>query len=85
MNIIPATSLNEVINHIDVNAEQRQLISPQSLTEIESNWANGAVRLEDIKGQESAKRALLIAAAGRHNVILVGPTGTGKTMLARAF
>ncbi len=40
---------------------------------------------EDIKGQETAKRALEIAAAGFHNVILKGPPGTGKTLLSRAF
>lgn len=39
----------------------------------------------DIRGQENAKRALEIAAAGRHNIALYGPPGTGKTMLARAF
>jgi magnesium chelatase family protein len=41
--------------------------------------------LIDIKGQESAKRALEIAAAGRHNLVLYGPPGTGKTLLARAL
>lgn len=82
--IFPASSLREVIDHMNSDSEVAKL-QPQPPTHISEEWYESIVTLEDIKGQESAKRGLIIAAAGRHNVMFVGPPGTGKTMLARAL
>jgi magnesium chelatase family protein len=83
--IRPASSLRAVIDHIAAQKEAVRELPQQPITTIADGWYESSVSLEDIKGQETAKRGLIIAAAGRHNVILVGPPGTGKTMLARAL
>ncbi len=83
IDVYPAETLREVLNHI--KTEEPTRLSSQPITNISDGWYESAVTLEDIKGQETAKRGLIIAAAGRHNVMLVGPPGTGKTMLARAL
>jgi len=85
INILPAENLLAVIKHLDKEREDHEELVSQPETKITDSWNETTIKLEDIRGQESAKRGLLIAAAGRHNVIMVGPPGTGKTMLARTF
>jgi magnesium chelatase family protein len=77
--VIPAKSLTQVIEHIKLPTPEfeKTRIEAHPATGIHEDWFESAINLEDIKGQESAKRGLLIAAAVRHNVMLVGPPGSG--------
>lgn len=80
------STLTEVINHLEEKkGKEKILLSPVPVTEISRDQRKPETLLEDIRGQESAKRGLEIAASGGHNIALSGPPGTGKTMLARAF
>lgn len=81
--IFPAKNLLDVINHLKDEDEFR--ILEQALTEIVLGSKKAHNDFSDIRGQEAAKRGLIIAAAGGHNIAMYGPPGTGKTMLARAF
>lgn len=80
--IYPARSLADVIAHLEKFADFS--LTAHTAAPYEPSVAEEGISLDDIRGQESAKRGLEIAAAGRHNIALYGPPGTGKTMLARA-
>lgn len=79
--VMPVRHLKELIEHL----EGVNLISREPVKEVEPTYPPSLVSFNEIKGQQGAKRALLIAAAGGHNVIMSGPPGAGKTMLAQAL
>jgi magnesium chelatase family protein len=73
-------TLRDLVRHLS----RECLLSPV-VKEVSLDVPHVIQELKEVKGQESAKRALEIAAAGRHNLVLYGPPGTGKTLLARAL
>lgn len=85
LKIIPIGNLQEAVDYL----EERKEINPQPKTEILSSnpysLSTSSIDISEIKGQENAKRALMIAAAGGHNILMSGSPGTGKTMLAQAL
>jgi len=83
LTVIPARDLKELIAHL--TGEKKIPPEPaQDLTELFAPQKY-SVDMAYIKGQEYAKRALEVAAAGGHNILLSGPPGSGKTLLARTF
>ncbi len=76
-NILAPSHVTQLINHF----AGRCLLSPPELVESENETKSG-VDMSEVHGQSAAKRALEIAAAGGHAMLMVGPPGSGKTMLA---
>lgn len=81
--VIPVQSLSQLIDHISTDYNPIVPLAYTPVTQESSMEFN--FDLSEIAGQEIAKRALIIAAAGGHNLLFYGPPGTGKTMLARTL
>ncbi len=80
IDIYPVAALSDLAAHI--SGERR--LAPSPTHDFEASSDSASVDFSQIKGQEQAKRALEIAVSGGHNILFIGPPGSGKTMLARA-
>ncbi|MEA2088327.1 MAG: YifB family Mg chelatase-like AAA ATPase [Patescibacteria group bacterium] len=80
--IIPVENLNQLVKHL---SGIEKILSYQCHGNFLNQEKQYAYDMADVRGQEYAKRAMEIAAAGAHNVIMDGPPGSGKTLLARTM
>ena len=83
INVYPADTLAAVVGFLNGQVA----IEPQPRVDVDSLLCDGQATVDfaDIRGQESAKRAMVLAATGQHNILMIGPQGTGKTMMAKAL
>lgn len=79
--VFPVKNLTELIGHL----EGSHIIAALEETKFTPETTPSIFKISEVKGHKSAKRALVVAAAGNHNVLFSGSPGTGKTMMAQAF